>query len=379
MYVYMCVCDREKEDICVYGIAARVRLVLAPSIRDLRCAGIRFIDFRTWYTAPANATADAPHDWFGLHFMQTQSRSIEYLAAARGWLDAHPTEVSVVCVCCVLACVCAYACVCVRARMCVYVCASFAYMCACLCVCMLCMSTRLVALHGVERRDNYAVCASRGARAQVIVVWVSKHGVACGDEFSNVSAAVRGAYWAQIEAAFDGLLFNGAARSLNETTIGAMLAANERVVLFVEEAPVFSNGSSYALDSCGIHNDWQGDDVTQEVASMRWMLSSFAHAAAARAGFKATNTFYLMGMMAQAPALQILYAALLALLPGDAGVTAACAGLFNMTGFAYCPAHLIEVSALTNYYNQIALDTLANRVVVFVYKVSHNQDLLTVG
>ena len=43
---------------------------------------------------------------------------------------------------------------------------------------------------------------------------------------------------------------------------------------------------------------------------------------------------------------------------GDAAVSSACAALFNMTGFAYCPLHLIEVSALTNYYNQASAGTL---------------------
>ncbi len=54
--------------------------------------------------------------------------------------------------------------------------------------------------------------------------WISKHGSACGNEYANVSSAAKQAWWAQVESALDGIMFDSSKHSLNETTIGELVA-----------------------------------------------------------------------------------------------------------------------------------------------------------
>ena len=57
--------------------------------------GIRFVDFRMTYTAPPNASSDAPYDWYCLHFAESNNPSLTYFTAIRDWLIAHPKEIVV--------------------------------------------------------------------------------------------------------------------------------------------------------------------------------------------------------------------------------------------------------------------------------------------
>ena len=56
-------------------------------------AGARFIDFRTTYTAPPDGGSFAAYDWFGVHLVETQRRSVRMLVEARAFLEAHPREI----------------------------------------------------------------------------------------------------------------------------------------------------------------------------------------------------------------------------------------------------------------------------------------------
>mmetsp|Transcript_8059 Transcript_8059/g.21120 ORF Transcript_8059/g.21120 Transcript_8059/m.21120 type:complete len:460 (+) Transcript_8059:65-1444(+) len=55
--------------------------------------GLRFVDFRTMYTAGPDSGSLGAHDWYGLHLVQTNTKSMVYLTQIRDWLIAHPTEV----------------------------------------------------------------------------------------------------------------------------------------------------------------------------------------------------------------------------------------------------------------------------------------------
>ena len=57
--------------------------------------GARFIDFRTMYTAAPTKGSIAAHDWYGLHMVETNTKSLQYLADAKAFLEAHPSEVLV--------------------------------------------------------------------------------------------------------------------------------------------------------------------------------------------------------------------------------------------------------------------------------------------
>jgi len=48
--------------------------------------GVRFIDFRMMFTSK---------DWYGLHFVQTNQKSLEYLKQIRSFMDKHPKEIIV--------------------------------------------------------------------------------------------------------------------------------------------------------------------------------------------------------------------------------------------------------------------------------------------
>lgn len=54
--------------------------------------GIRFIDFRTMLTNKSFQ----PKDWYGLHFVQTQKKAMEYLQEIHTWIVNHPSEVVVI-------------------------------------------------------------------------------------------------------------------------------------------------------------------------------------------------------------------------------------------------------------------------------------------
>ena len=55
--------------------------------------GLRFVDFRTMYTAGPDSGSFGEHDWYGLHLVQTNNKSMGYLTQIRDWLLAHPAEV----------------------------------------------------------------------------------------------------------------------------------------------------------------------------------------------------------------------------------------------------------------------------------------------
>ena len=61
-------------------------------------SGIRFVDFRVDYTAPAGqpSTNTSSYDWYTMHFVEGRKRAIVYLAEIRAWLRAHPTEIVVI-------------------------------------------------------------------------------------------------------------------------------------------------------------------------------------------------------------------------------------------------------------------------------------------
>ena len=53
----------------------------------------RFIDFRVVYTSAPFAPSGFDQDWYGLHLVQTQRKSLDFLREARKWIDAHPKEI----------------------------------------------------------------------------------------------------------------------------------------------------------------------------------------------------------------------------------------------------------------------------------------------
>mmetsp|Transcript_42983 Transcript_42983/g.69870 ORF Transcript_42983/g.69870 Transcript_42983/m.69870 type:complete len:500 (+) Transcript_42983:21-1520(+) len=58
--------------------------------------GVRFLDFRIMYTAGPESGSLAQHDWYCLHLVETNQKSMLYLRALKAFLDAHESEVVVI-------------------------------------------------------------------------------------------------------------------------------------------------------------------------------------------------------------------------------------------------------------------------------------------
>ena len=74
----------------VYGQGA---LYTGLSLIDQLDAGVRYIDFRMIWTAPANASSSAAHDFYVNHRIQTAETALWYLRQLKNWLEAHPGEI----------------------------------------------------------------------------------------------------------------------------------------------------------------------------------------------------------------------------------------------------------------------------------------------
>ena len=68
-------------------------IVQSMSLVDQLNAGVRYIDFRMVWTAAANASSSAPHDFYCNHRVQTAEKAVWYLAQLKDWMVAHPSEV----------------------------------------------------------------------------------------------------------------------------------------------------------------------------------------------------------------------------------------------------------------------------------------------
>lgn len=142
--------------------------------------GVRFIDFRITYTAAPASGSTGPHDWYGLHFCQSNAKALTYLQHVRTWMDAHPTE--------------------------------------------------------------------------VVVLWMSRHGSECTTTYPNVPESAKLAFWEQVEAVFDGLLFDTRTSRTNETTLNELLHRNHRMVMYVSDEANFTQGSPLRMNGCFIDN-----------------------------------------------------------------------------------------------------------------------------
>ena len=56
-------------------------------------SGIRFLDIRTTFTAPQNKNKD--YDWYSLHMVESNKRSMEYFTEIANFLRDHPKEIIV--------------------------------------------------------------------------------------------------------------------------------------------------------------------------------------------------------------------------------------------------------------------------------------------
>lgn len=197
--------------------------------------------------------------------------------------------------------------------------------------------------------------------SEIVVIWLSYHGNtdATGtDQYPNVKITVKQAFWRQIEALFDGLLFDTTTSSTNTTTIAEMLVRKQRVVVYAADWVEFTNSSTKAINT-KVYMENDGCADTGNGTRVYDAQAKFAGASALKKELKKNNTFYLLSMAAGFPSSQITYAALLHYTPliEKQKHLQLCAVAHDIPGMTdWCPMHLIEESQLTNYYNQIVLD-----------------------
>ena len=101
-------------------------------------------------------------------------------------------------------------------------------------------------------------------------------------------------FWKEIETLFAGVLFDTRVSSLNETTVGELLARGQRVVLYTALHKKFTNNSHYAQSSCLIDND--GYTIHQPDVSVKEATHIFNRARDVIANDTSNNMFYLVTM-----------------------------------------------------------------------------------
>jgi hypothetical protein len=198
---------------------------------------------------------------------------------------------------------------------------------------------------------------------EMIVLWVSRHGAPCGNEYPDVPAAVQRSLLQNITAILGaGMLADwSGGGAMNTTTLGALKAKGQRVVLMLSSyANVTGGGSPLAVDACdALDNETNEGDSQDPPAMHRWLLGHFAAAAAhRRRDAKRRNRMFLMSLARGGSGAQITDAFLLHYFPAlNASVAPRCAALFGIPGMtAWCPPTLASIGQLTNYFSQQALE-----------------------
>lgn len=171
-----------------------------------------------------------------------------------------------------------------------------------------------------------------------------------------MSQATREAFWQQVESLFSGLLFSTAHSSLNTTTVGKLVATQQRAVMYVSPGN-FSGGSVYSLDGCTIDNELP-DGVSRATEMIPEITAMFANATNQRAADKAANSLYLLSMSNGWSSDILLVDALLEYFGwlDGANLTAQCLAIANIPNMTRCPLHLMDAGLLGNYYNQAVFD-----------------------
>jgi hypothetical protein len=205
--------------------------------------------------------------------------------------------------------------------------------------------------------------------SEVVVMWLSKHGNECAtgeDQYPKVSVEQKQSFWGEILSVFDGVTADMSQTLLNETSVGTMVKRNHRAVFYVADYLEMTGYAAdttprYALDSCLIDNQLGTSGYTEAIQKQR---DTYAGANARKAADKTEQRFYLVSLAGN---MDYTHAALIKFSPfdvlaDDAALTAKCAATFGLEGMDWCPETLLDGSQLSNYYAQVALGELVQKV-----------------
>ncbi|CAE8631146.1 unnamed protein product [Polarella glacialis] len=197
-----------------------------------------------------------------------------------------------------------------------------------------------------------------GHPKEVVVFWASRHGDygATGtDQYPDTEPAQRQAFFQEVQAVFGGLLFDSSKGRLNETSLSELWRRNERLVWYAADFVESTNSSFRALDARSKIDLPTGGGW--KTTALRLLSNGSAELHAARS----QDIFLLMSMAQHVEIWYIEKAAEITFLPNMFGsqerLARRCAALFeipNMT--SWCPPALMDLSLLSNYYNQRVLE-----------------------
>ena len=192
-------------------------------------------------------------------------------------------------------------------------------------------------------------------------------------QYPNVSIDRKRLFWKEILTVFDGLTVDFSQSSLNATSLSTLIARDHRAVFYVADyaemtgydAGATSSGESYfALDSCLIDNQLGNPAGPAAVEHQRTL---YAAANDRKLSDKASQRLYLVSLVGD---MDYVYATLLKfgkfdLIPmDDAQLVAECAATFNTPDMNWCPETLLDGSQLANYYTQVAMDEVIQKMLV---------------
>ena len=192
---------------------------------------------------------------------------------------------------------------------------------------------------------------------EMVVFWISRHGDVSLNgtkQYPGTTVAQRRAYWAQIEAVFEGKLVDSTHGALNEVTMAEHWSRGAQVVIYATDYAEFTGSASTAIDAMHVDNQLGGSSIEHIPKGMKDALGVFSPGT--RRSDKASNRFYLVSMANSGP--QVGEAAEYKYVPfAQKGAIKSCEQIFgipNMTG--WCPLTLMDVGSLGNYYNQQVLE-----------------------
>ena len=199
---------------------------------------------------------------------------------------------------------------------------------------------------------------------EIVVLWISRHGNACNTVYPNVPIDVLEELWTQIESIFGNRMYR-----INDNLIYNDLIKNgKQIIFYVSDYKNITNGHDNAIPGCLIDNQL-GDHINNESYTQKYLQHTFEESRSRRKTDIDLGKLYLLSMAASAPSDQEWTTAFLEYQPFfKKALTKDCTDSFNLPGMTWCPPTLLEISKLTNYYNQISFSfALKNNLVLKNY------------
>jgi len=189
-------------------------------------------------------------------------------------------------------------------------------------------------------------------------------GATGGRQYPGISVDEKLNMWKEVETIFDGVLLDTRISSVGRTPIRALVERNHRLVVYASDYDEFTNASPYALDGAFIDNFWRGNAVFEEPDTLAAQREYLATAAERNADVRERgggSGFTLMSMNTAGQGWQIKGAAQERFLPWPLDrLFNNCASRMGTSipggDGIWCPETLLDVSQLSNYYGQIAME-----------------------